>query len=110
MAVFLCWKKDSSKLAPLCLTDLGCTCICFTRKKHWSEQWRDTKVTGHAEKQRMLLTCMAEPFRDVTGSSLVSQDVAFAQIKMKPSSIGPFSLLFLPQEGGGGLEKPYSEH
>lgn len=55
-------------------------------------------------------TCMAEPFRGVTGSNLVSQDVALAQIKMKASGIGPLSLLFLPQEGGGGLEKLYSEH
>lgn len=52
---------------------------------------------------------MAEPFRDVTGSNLVSQDVAPAQIKMKASGAGPLSLLFLPQEGQGDLKKPYSE-
>lgn len=47
-------------------------------------------------------TSMAEPFRDVTGSNLVSQDVAPAQIWMKASGVGPLSLLFLPQEGEGG--------
>lgn len=51
---------------------------------------------------------MAEPCRDVTGSNLVFQDVVLAQIKMKASGVGPLSLLFLAQEGGGGLRKPYS--